>query len=182
MNYAGIIGNNARNSTNRTLLQYIQKHFGGSDQITLCEIKDVPFFNKPASHVAPPEVAKIAAAIEQADGVIIATPEYDHTVPAVLSNTLEWLAYTTDVLKDKPVFIVGASYGALGTSRAQGHLRIMLNGPDLGARVLPGQEYLLGHSLQAFDEDGMLVEAEDIQSLEDHMKYFAEFVKSNQGK
>lgn len=182
MKYTGIIGNNAANSTNRSLLQYIKKHFADQNEITLCEIKDVPVFNKPASHESPAAVAAIAAAIEDSDGVIIATPEYDHTVPAALINLLEWLAYTTTALHDKPVFIVGASYGALGTSRAQGHLRIMLNGPDLRARVLPGQEYLLGHSLQAFDEEGMLTVQEDIDSLEDHMAYFEKFVKSNQGK
>src|SRR5699024_9584455 len=92
--------------------------------------------------------------IEAADGVIIATPEYDHSVPAVLMNALEWLSYARHPFVGKPVMIVGASYGTLGTSRAQAHLRRILDSPELSARIMPSSEFLLGHSLQAFDEDG----------------------------
>lgn len=179
MKFVGIVGNNAADSTNRTLLQYIKQHFAGQHEITLCEVKDIPAFNKPASHVAPAPIAEMSDQIAAADGVIIATPEYDHSVPAALINVLEWFAHTTQPLQDKPVMIVGASYGSLGTSRAQGHLRTILNAPDIKARVLPGQEFLLGHSLQVFDKQGQLTDQEQVQSLEEHMADFEKFAVAN---
>lgn len=103
----GIVGTNAEKSTNRTLLKFMQKHFATRAELTLIEVKDLPFFDKPASHEAPAAVVAINQAVAQADGVIIATPEYDHTIPAPLTNLLEWFAYTAKPLQDKPVMIVG---------------------------------------------------------------------------
>lgn len=176
LNLVGIVGTNAEKSTNRTLLKFMQKHFATQAELTLIEVKDLPFFDKLASHEAPAAVAAINQAVAQADGVIIATPEYDHTIPAPLTNLLEWFAYTAKPLQDKPVMIVGASYGVLGTSRAQNHLRQILNAPELRALVLPGREFLLGHSLQAFDEEANLLVDEKVAQLESYFADFAAFV------
>ncbi len=92
MKIIGIVGTNSEKSTNRQLLQYIQKHFVDKADIELVEIKDLPFFNKPADRTLPEPVKALAAKIEEADGVIIGTPEYDHSVPAVLMNALAWLS------------------------------------------------------------------------------------------
>ena len=107
--------------------------------------------------------------------MIIATPEYDHSVPAVLMNALEWLSYARHPFVGKPVMIVGASYGTLGTSRAQAHLRRILDSPELSARIMPSSEFLLGHSLQAFDEDGNLNNEEKVTLLEGLFEDFEVF-------
>ena len=83
-----IVGTNSKRSTNRQLLQYMQKHFAEKAEIELVEIKDIPVFNKPADKQVPAEILEIAAKIEEADGVIIGTPEYDHSIPAVLMSAL----------------------------------------------------------------------------------------------
>ena len=88
-----IVGTNSKRSTNRQLLQYMQKHFAEKAEIELVEIKDIPVFNKPADKQVPAEILEIAAKIEEADGVIIGTPEYDHSIPAVLMSALAWLSY-----------------------------------------------------------------------------------------
>ena len=88
-----IVGTNSKRSTNRQLLQYMQKHFADKAEIELVEIKDIPVFNKPADKQVPEAVLDIAAKIEEADGVIIGTPEYDHSIPAVLMSALAWLSY-----------------------------------------------------------------------------------------
>ena len=75
LNLVGIVGTNAEKSTNRTLLKFMQKHFATQVELTLIEVKDLPFFDKPALHEAPAAVAAINQAVAQADGVIIATPE-----------------------------------------------------------------------------------------------------------
>src|SRR5699024_8359901 len=115
--------------------------------------------------------------IDAADGVVISTPEYDHSVPASLMNALAWLSYGIVPLLDKPVMITGASYGTLGSSRAQVHLRQILDAPELKARIMPSSEFLLGHSLQAFDEEGNLVDQEKLEKLEKLFEDFMIFVE-----
>ena len=162
-----IVGTNSKRSTNRQLLQYMQKHFADKAEIELVEIKDIPVFNKPADKQVPEAVLDIVAKIEEADGVIIGTPEYDHSIPAVLMSALAWLSYGVFPLLNKPVMITGASYGTLGSSRAQLQLRQILNAPEIKANVL----------LQAFDQNGDLVDLDVIQKLDAVFNDFRVFVK-----
>ncbi|MGT2753849.1 NADPH-dependent FMN reductase [Streptococcus ovis] len=176
MKLIGIVGTNSAKSTNRQLLQYMEKHFADKADIELVEIKDLPVFNKPANRELPEDVAELVAKLEEADGVIIGTPEYDHSVPAVLMNALAWVSYGVYPLLNKPVMITGASYGTLGSSRAQLQLRQILNAPELKATVLP-DEFLLSHSLQAFGADGNLNDIETSQKLDAIFDDFRIFVK-----
>ena len=171
-----IVGTNSKRSTNRQLLQYMQKHFTEKAEIELVEIKDIPVFNKPADKNVPAEILEIAAKIEEADGVIIGTPEYDHSIPAVLVSALAWLSYGIYPLLNKPIMITGASYGTLGSSRAQMQLRQILNAPEIKASVLP-DEFLLSHSLQAFNSSGDLVDLDVIKKLDATFDDFRIFVK-----
>lgn len=172
-----LVGTNSDFSTNRQLLQFIQTHFTDQAEIELVEIKDIPMFNKPADQHIPEAAQVIAAKIEAADGVIISTPEYDHAVPASLMSALSWLSYNVYPFVDKPVMITGASYGTLGSSRAQAQLRQILDSPELKARIMPSSEFLLSHSLQAFDEAGNLLDAEQREKLEGLFADFLTFVQ-----
>ena len=172
----GLVGTNSDHSTNRMLLQYIQKHFSDKADIEIVEIKDLPIFDKPADMQIPAEAKALAEKIEAADGVIISTPEYDHAVPASLMSALSWLSYGIYPFVDKPVMITGASYGVLGSSRAQAHLRQILDAPELKARIMPSSEFLLSHSLQAFDADNNLKNPEQIQELEGLFEDFQMFI------
>ncbi|MGT2736183.1 NADPH-dependent FMN reductase [Streptococcus orisratti] len=176
MKLIAIVGTNSTKSTNRQLLQYMQTHFADKADIELVEIKDLPVFNKPADKKIPELALEIADKINAADGVIIGTPEYDHSIPAVLMNALAWLSYGIFPLLNKPVMITGASYGTLGSSRAQLQLRQILNAPEIKANVLP-DEFLLSHSLQSFDRQGNLVDLDTIQKLEAIFDDFRLFVK-----
>ncbi|EGP66151.1 flavin reductase [Streptococcus sp. oral taxon 056 str. F0418] len=171
-----IVGTNSKRSTNRQLLQYMSKHFADKAEIELIEIKDIPMFNKPADRSVPELVSEIAEKIDAADGVLIGTPEYDHSIPAVLMNALAWLSYGIYPLLNKPVMITGASYGTLGSSRAQLQLRQILNAPEIKANVLP-DEFLLSHSLQAFDPSGDLVDLDVVKKLDAIFDDFRIFVK-----
>lgn len=171
-----IVGTNSKRSTNRQLLQYMQKHFADKAEIELVEIKAIPVFNKPADKQVPAEILEIAAKIEETDGVIIGTPEYDHSIPAVLMSALAWLSYGIYPLLNKPIMITGASYGTLGSSRAQLQLRQILNAPEIKANVLP-DEFLLSHSLQAFNPSGDLGDLDVIKKLDAIFDDFRIFVK-----
>lgn len=177
MNYLAIVGTNSKVSTNRLLLQFIKEHFKQDAQIELFEIKDLPAFYEAKDNETPQEVAALSAKIAQADGVIIATPEYDHAIPAVLKSALEWISYTSQALTDKPVLIVGASHGALGSSRAQAHLRQILDSPELAARIMPSSEFLLGKSQIAFNASGKLIDEEKLAELDEIFREFMLFTR-----
>ncbi|MCA6746590.1 NAD(P)H-dependent oxidoreductase [Enterococcus lactis] len=176
MKFIGLVGTNSTRSTNRELLQFMKNYFVNEAEIEIVEIKELPLFNKPENTELPNVVKEIAGKIEQADGVIISTPEYDHAVPASLINALNWLSYGIFPFVDKPVMITGASYGTLGSSRAQAHLRQILDSPELKARIMPSSEFLLGHSLQAFNEQGRLIDEEQVAKLRELFKDFLLFV------
>lgn len=177
MNYLAIVGTNSKVSTNRLLLQFMKAHFKEDAQIELFEIKDLAVFFEAKENQIPQSVAALSAKIRQADGVIIATPEYDHAIPAVLKNTLEWISYTSQALTDKPVLIVGASHGALGSSRAQAHLRQILDSPELAARIMPSSEFLLGKSQSAFDASGNLIYEDKLAELDEIFREFVLFTQ-----
>ncbi len=174
--FIAIVGSNSKKSTNREFLQYMQSHFQNQAEIELVEIKDLPLYKKSADKYVPELALDIAKRIEAADGVIIATPEYDHSIPAALSSALAWLSYGIHPFVDKPVMITGASYGSLGSSRAQAQLRQILDSPEIKARIMPSSEFLLGHSLQAFDENGDLKDKQLITQLDGLFKDFLQFV------
>ncbi|MGT2906672.1 NADPH-dependent FMN reductase [Streptococcus dentiloxodontae] len=177
MKFVAIVGTNSERSTNRKLVKFIQKHFADQADIDVLEIKDLPAFNQPEDRIAPAAVSEFSEKILAADAVIISTPEYDHTIPAPLSSALEWIAYTSRALTNKPTMIVGCSLGALGTSRAQAHLRQILDSPELKARVMPGTEFFLGHSAQVLDDHCNLNNPEKVAELEEQFEAFTEFVK-----
>ena len=107
----------------------------------LVEIKDLPLFNQDDDQTNSPEIQQLNRKIILADGVIIATPEHNHTVPAGLKSVLEWLSFKIHPLENKPVMVVGASYYDQGTSRSQLHLRQILDAPGVNALVMPGNEF-----------------------------------------
>ena len=92
-----------------------------SAAIELADIDSIPFFNADLNEV-PASVNTLKQQIEASDGVLIATPEYNYGIPGVLKNAIDWVsrpAYAS-VLAQKPIGILGASPGPVGTARAQG--------------------------------------------------------------
>lgn len=176
MKLVAIVGTNSDRSTNRLLLQFMKRHFAKQADIELLEIKELPAFQESDEHVGPQSVHEFSTKIKEADGVIISTPEYDHAIPAVLKSALEWISYTEQALKNKPVMITGASLGALGSSRAQAHLRQILDSPELKARIMPSSEFLLGRSGQAFAANGQLLDGDKVVELEQVFAEFQQFV------
>ncbi len=176
MKLVGIVGSNAEQSYNRMLLQYIKKNFKQKIDLELIEISDVPLFNQSEDATMSPIIQGIAKKIAEADGVIIATPEHNRTIPAALKSILEWLSFKIHPLEGKPVMIVGASYYDQGSSRAQLHLRQILDAPGVNAIVLPGNEFLLGEVKEAFDSNGNLSDKRTVDFLTTCLDNFLKFV------
>ena len=157
MKFIAIVGTNAKKSYNRKLLQFMKKHFESKAEIEVLDITDVPMFNQSDNQSYGEVIQMFNNKITECDGVIIATPEYNHSIPSGLKSLIEWLSFDLHPLAGKPVMIVGASLGTQGSSRAQLHLRQILDAPGVDANVMPGYEFLLGNASKAFDEAGDLV-------------------------
>lgn len=176
MKLVGIVGSNAPKSYNRQLLQFIQKHYKNLFELDIIEIDQVPLFNQSDDQTHSPVIQDIAKRIEQANGVIIATPEHNHTIPAALKSLIEWLSFKIHPLENKPVMIVGASYFSQGSSRAQLSLRMILDSPGVNAIVLPGNEFLLGNVKEAFDSEENLKDQSTVSFLTTCLEKFLRFI------
>jgi chromate reductase len=121
----------------------------------------------------PPAVADLRQRIAAADALLIVTPEYNHGIPGVLKNAIDWASRPPEQpFADKPVALMGAATGMLGTVRAQAQLRqcfVFLEG-----RLLNRPEVLIGNAAQKFGDDGRLVDEttaaimkEQLQALRD---------------
>jgi chromate reductase len=161
MRILGIAGSLRRDSWNRKLLLAAAELLPEDVELALWDgLKAVPPFDEDdEGEPAPVAVAQLREAIAGADAVLIATPEYNASLPGQLKNALDWVSrpFATTPLRFKPVAVVGASTGAFGAVWAQAELRKVLS--TIGARVLEG-DVALGHAPDRFDEAGRLVDEE----------------------
>lgn len=177
MKFVGIVGSIAEQSYNKMLLAYIAKHYQELAEIEILDIKDVPIFNESDDQTETPVIQNLVKKIKAADGVILATPEHNHTTTAAMKNVLEWLSFKVHPFQDKPVLIVGASYFSQGSSRAQLSLRQILDSPGVNALVMPGNEFLLGNVKEAFDAQGDLKDQGTVDFLGSVLAKFCEWVQ-----
>lgn len=176
MKFVGLVGSNYDQSYNRKLLEFIRIHFKNKFELEVLEIDEVPMFNQDEKWDDSFQLRLLYNKITRADGVIIATPEHNHTISAALKSVLEWLSYQVHPFENKPVMIVGASYYDQGTSRAQVHLRKILDAPGVNAYTLPGNEFLLGKAKEAFDANGRITNEGTIKFLEMCLDNFIKYV------
>lgn len=176
MKFVGLVGSNYDQSYNRKLLEFIRRYFKLKFELEVLEIDEVPMFNQDEKWDESFQLRYLYNKITRADGVIIATPEHNHTISASLKSVLEWLSYEVHPFENKPVMIVGASYYDQGTSRAQVHLRKILDAPGVNAYTLPGNEFLLGKAKEAFDNNGNITNEGTVKFLETCLDNFVKYV------
>ncbi|MBX3247294.1 MAG: NAD(P)H-dependent oxidoreductase [Myxococcales bacterium] len=146
----GFSGSLRRRSFNTALLRATAELAPEGVTLTLADYRDVPLYDGDLE--TPASVERLKAEVAAADGVIIATPEYNYGIPGPLKNVLDWLsrpAYQS-VFRDKPVAILGAAPGVVGTARAQGQLKQVLLG--MASEVFPWPEVLVGSCAARFDD------------------------------
>jgi len=160
-NLLTISGSLRKNSTNSGLIRAFIEVAGDSVAFTEADIHDLPIFNEDLEVSGNPEkVVTLKQQIQEADGVLIATPEYNRGTSGALKNALDWSTRPTkeNPWEGKPVYIVGASSGTLGTVNAQYDLkRSMLY---LKARVLGQPEMYVTFNKTKFNESGDLTDAD----------------------
>ena len=157
-NVVGFAGSLRRGSYNRALLRAATELAPPALHIVIHELDGIPLYNGDIEAAGtPPSVVQLCDAVRQADGLLIATPEYNHGVPGVLKNTIDWLSRPPrhSALNGKVAALMGATPGTLGTARAQSQLRQAFVFTNTYALLQP--EVLVSHAHEKFDADGRLV-------------------------
>jgi chromate reductase, NAD(P)H dehydrogenase (quinone) len=182
MRVLGISGSLRRDSHNTMLLRAARELFEAERaELVIYEgLQDIPPYNEDDDDGDPPAaVADFRDAIAGADAVFFSTPEYNSSIPGQLKNAIDWVSrpVATNVLRNKPVAVVGASTGAFGAVWAQAELRKVL--AALGARVLD-VELPVSHAHTRFEE-GELTDEEIRASLAEAVEALAAETREREG-
>lgn len=151
-----MVGGISRDSINQKLFAEVK---GDSRfNFDFFDISVLPFFNQDIENNPPAPVADMQARIKAADGVLVITPEYNRSIPAVLKNALDWGSRPPgkNVWAGKPGAIMGASMGALGTFGAQQHLRNIMS--FLNIHVMSQPEFYFNFKAN-IDEKGNIIDS-----------------------
>ncbi len=166
MNILGIVGSLRKGSYNRLLMNAFVAQKPEGVEVEIADIDSVPLYNDDLIHEFPSAVQTLKEKIESADALIIATPEYNRSIPGVLKNTIDWCTRPRgeNSFVGKRTFITGAATGKLGTAVAQYDLkRILLHER---AQVLWHPEIFVDRVESKFDNTGNLIDAEIKEQIE----------------
>ncbi len=157
----GLSGSLRRGSHNTNLLRAAGDLLPPGVELEIYDgLRELPPYDSDADiEPAHPAVARLREAIAEADGVLIATPEYNGSIPGLLKNALDWASrpFPDNALRGKPVAVIGASTGLFGAVWAQAETRKVLG--IIGADVVDG-ELPVGQADTAISADGELLQAE----------------------
>ena len=152
----GIPGSLRRESYNRATLRAATQLAPDGATIEVFELDGIPGFNQDDEQNPPAKVVELKQRIRESDAILFVTPEYNYSVPGVLKNAIDWASrpYGDSAWNGKPVAIMGASVGTLGTARAQYHLRQMF--VFLNMFPVNQPEVMIGNAAERFDAAGNL--------------------------
>jgi chromate reductase len=156
---AGVAGSLRKGSLNRALLRAVAETLPPTATMEIFDgLAAIPTFD-PDSHDEPPSVVAWKDAIANADALVIATPEYNYSIPGVLKNAIDWASRPPpkSPLRGKPVGIISAATGISGGMRAQLHLRQILVFTNSPAMLQP--EVIIPRAQERFDATGTLTDA-----------------------
>ena len=176
LNIVGLCGSLRTASINRAVLKLAGAVMPSGMTLDVAEIRDVPFFDGDVlAQGFPATVTALRERIGKADGVVIATPEYNFSIPGVLKNTLDWLSRgDNQAFAFKPVAVLSASPGPLGGARVQYDLRrVML---FMNGQVLAKPEVFIGGASGKFSLEGECTDATTRQFVSDQMAAFARWI------
>lgn len=174
----GIAGSLRQASFNRALLRAATELAPATLRITTHDLLAIPLYNGDVEAVEVPRaVLALREAVQAADGLLIATPEYNHGVPGVLKNTIDWLSRPprASALNGKPAAIMGATPGVGGTARGQSQLRQAFVFTNTYAMAQP--EVLVAKANEKFDASGTLTDQPTRELLGKFLAAFAAWIE-----
>ncbi|MCX5805990.1 MAG: NAD(P)H-dependent oxidoreductase [Proteobacteria bacterium] len=154
----GFAGSLRKGSFNKAILRAAVELLPEEAELDIFDLEGIPPFNQDLESQMPERVKEFKQKIRAADAILIATPEYNYSVPGVLKNAIDWASrpYGDNVFSGKPLALMGASIGMLGTARAQYHLRQTL--VFLNVYPLNQPEIMIPFVEQKIDENGNLAD------------------------
>jgi len=176
LNVLGISGSLREKSYNSALLREAGRLAPAGLSIEIASIRDVPLYDADLeARGFPAGALELCEKVARADALLIATPEYNFSIPGVLKNAIDWLSRPPHDarLKGKPVAIVGAG-GRLGSARAQYHLRQVCG--CLSMLPVPRPEIFIASAWEKFD-DGRLTDQAAVKQVEELLAALAEWTR-----
>jgi len=176
----GIAGSLRKKSYNRAALRAAQQLAPEGAKIEIFELEGIPVFNQDEEQNPPDRVRQLKAQIRAADAILLVTPEYNYSIPGVLKNAIDWASrpYGDNAWQGKPVAVMGASVGALGSSRAQYHLRQVFVFLDMLSMNKP--EVMIANASQKFDEAGNLVDQDTRKHIRELLESLVSWTRHHQ--
>jgi chromate reductase len=165
VNILGFAGSLRKDSYNRAILRAALEVVPPSARLEIFDLEGIPPFNQDLENDPPATVREFKAKIRGADALLIVTPECNYSIPGVLKNAIDWASrpYGDSAFADKPLAIMGASIGALGTARAQYHLRQCCVFLDMHPLNQP--EVMVSHAQEKIDANGRLTDAKTREKI-----------------
>lgn len=178
----GLCGSLRRASFNQMLLHAAADAAPTGTSIEIESIREVPLYDGDveAEHGIPPAVQRLKDRVAGADGVLIATPEYNNSMPGVLKNAIDWLSRPASdigrVYRGRPVAVIGATPGPGGTALSQAAWLPVLR--TLGMRPWFEGRVLISTAGKVFDSDGRVTDPATLQRIRTFVEGFASFVEA----
>jgi NAD(P)H-dependent FMN reductase len=177
----GIAGSLRRHSFNLGLLRAAEAVMPPGATLDVRTMHGIPLYNADEENAAglPEAVTQLKDAVANADGLLLATPEYNNGIPGVFKNTIDWLSRPASdigrIFGNRPVAIIGTSPGNFGTLLAQNDWLPVLR--TLGARPWFGGRFIAPRAQSLFDGEGRLNDAATRERLAAFMTGFVQFIK-----
>lgn len=178
MKILAISGALRKASTNTGLCRALAEVAADDVTVEVATLHGIPLYDGDLEAEAgkPDAVKVLDAKIRSADGVVIATPEYNFSIPGVLKNATDWLSRGGSPFKWRRLGVIGAADGPLGTGRSQYQLRQNLQG--LEAIVMPKPEFFAGAASHKFDKEGNLTDDDTRRRLKSWLEGYVTFLNA----
>ena len=180
MRIIGIAGSLRRGSYNAALLRAAVESAPSDSKIETASIRDIPLYDGDLEAKGiPAAVTQLKDLVANADALLLVTPEYNRSIPGVLKNAIDWMTRPSNdiarVFGGKPVGVIGATPGGLGTAFSQTAWLPVLH--TLGTRIYTGGSLYVSGAAKVFDGDGRLIDANVHQRLKAYLEGFVGFIR-----
>jgi chromate reductase len=174
MNILLLSGSFHAKSKSLAILKAVQNYFN-EHHFSIAEINELPFYSEDLASNKPPQVVKFLQAVENTDAIIICSPEYNHSIPAVLKNAIDWASRPAfqSPLKGKAVTFITQAENAVGGARVQAHLKLVLD--STLSLIYPAHEMMIGNINNVLNEQLEVIDDNTERRLKRHISGFINY-------
>ena len=176
MHFLVLSGSFHKNSYTLRIAEVVKKHLA-AHRCDVPSLQTLPFYTQDLATDKPENIKRLLQAVSACDAIICVTPEYNHSIPAVLKNALDWASRPAfkSPLKDKPVTVITQADGSVGGVRAQAHLKLVLD--STLSVIFPSHEMMIASVSKVMNANGAITDADTSRRLTRHLDEFAAFVE-----